>query len=192
MELKKAIAAAEAILFAMGSSVRIQDLSKALEMSEKDTVRVIAGLQAKYEQQDSGITVTQLEDAVQLCTKSEYYEYLIRIASVPKKIVLSDALLESLAIVAYKQPVTKAEIAAIRGVNCDSSIDRLLSFGLIEELGRKDAPGRPILFGTTEQFLRSFGVKSIEELPSLNDQQIREFKEEAEEEASANLSKITM
>jgi segregation and condensation protein B len=187
MELKKAMAAAEAILFAMGDSVTISDLAKALEMTDKDVVRVIAALQTKYDADDSGIRITELADAVQLCTKTEYYEYLIRLASAPQRLRLTDTVLETLSIIAYKQPVTKAEIEAIRGVNSDFAVDKLLGYGFIMELGRKDAPGKPILFGTTEQFLRSFGVKSIEELPSVNDTQIEEFKTEAEEEADARL-----
>ena len=98
---------------------------------------------------------------LKFCTKGEYYEYLIKIARAPKKHVLTDTLLETLSIVAYKQPVTRTEIERVRGVSCDHAVNKLLEYGLITELGRMDAPGRPLLFGTTEQFLRSFGVKSL-------------------------------
>jgi len=111
------------------------------------------------------------------------YEYLVKIAKTPRQYVLSDTVLETLSIIAYKQPVTKLDIERIRGVNCDFAVNKLLDFDLVRELGRMDAPGRPMLFGTTEQFLRSFGVKSLEELPELNPVQLEEFKEQAEAEA---------
>ena len=149
--------------------------------------RVLTGLSDKYERPDSGIRLVRLEDAVQLTTRTEMYEYLIRIASAPSRPKLTDTMLETLSIIAYKQPVTKSEIEAIRGVNSDFAVDKLLGYGLIEELGRKDAPGRPILFGTTEQFLRSFGVRSLDELPSPKTEEIEEFKEEAEHEIDARL-----
>ena len=105
-----------------------------------------------------------------------------------KKYVLTETLLETLSIIAYKQPVTKLDIERIRGVNCDHAVNRLIEFDLVTELGRMDAPGRPLLFGTTEQFLRSFGVKSLEDLPELNAMKLEEFKEEAEEEAELALN----
>ena len=123
------------------------------------------------------------EDSVQLSTRADLYEYLIKIAKTPKKMVLSDTVLETLSIVAYKQPVTRLEIEKIRGVSCDFAINKLLEYELITELGRKDAPGRPLLFGTTEQFLRCFGVASINELPELSAMQLEEFKQQAEAEA---------
>jgi segregation and condensation protein B len=102
---------------------------------------------------------------VQLCTKPEYYDYLIQVAKTPRRLSLSDAALETLSIVAYKQPVTRLEVERIRGVNCDHALNRLLEYDLITELGRLDAPGRPLLFGTTETFLRCFGLESIRDLP---------------------------
>lgn len=122
-----------------------------------------------------------------MCTRMEYYDNLIRVAVTPKKHMLTDVMLETLSIVAYKQPVTKAEIEKIRGVSCDHAVNRLVEFGLIMEVGRMDAPGRPLFFGTTEEFLRSFGVKSLEELPELSAVQIEEFKIQAEQEASLQL-----
>lgn len=116
------------------------------------------------------------------------YEYLLKVAKTPKKYVLTETLLETLSIIAYKQPVTKLDIERIRGVNCDHAVNRLIEFDLVTELGRMDAPGRPLLFGTTEQFLRSFGVKSLEDLPELNEMKLEEFKEEAEEEAELALN----
>ena len=115
------------------------------------------------------------------------YEYLIKIAKNPRKPVLTDTVLETLSIIAYKQPITRVEVERVRGVSCDHAINKLLEYDLITELGRLDAPGRPLLFGTTEQFLRSFGVKSLEELPELNPVQIEEFKQQAEAEVSLQL-----
>ena len=115
------------------------------------------------------------------------YEYLIRIAKQPKKHVLTDVLLETLSIIAYKQPITKVEIEKIRGVSCDHAVNKLVEYNLVKELGRLDAPGRPLLFGTTEEFLRSFGVQSLDELPMLDQVQIEEFKQEAEEEMKVKL-----
>ena len=112
---------------------------------------------------------------------------LIKIARAPKKHVLTDTLLETLSIIAYKQPITRTEIERVRGVSCDHAVNKLLEYGLIMELGRMDAPGRPLLFGTTEQFLRSFGVHSVNELPVLSPVQLEEFKQEAEEEMKVQL-----
>ena len=124
----------------------------------------------------------ELENSYQLSTKKEMYEYLIRIAKQPKKHVLSDVLLETLSIIAYRQPVTRAEIEKIRGVSCEHAVNKLLEYELVKEIGRLDAPGKPILFGTTEEFLRSFGVQSLEELPVVNEDQMEEFRIEAEQE----------
>ena len=163
MEKKKYEAAIEAILFSMGDAVELKDLPSI------------------------GMKIIELDGAYQMCTKSEMYEYLIRIAKQPKKHVLTDVLLETLSIIAYKQPVTKAEIEKIRGVSCDHAVSRLVEYNLVKELGRLDAPGKPLLFGTTEDFLRSFGVQSLDQLPSLSQVQIEEFKQEAEEEMKVKL-----
>ncbi len=180
-------AAVEAILFTMGESVEISAIAKALEVQSTRVRQILKRLQKKYESPSRGIMLQQFEDAVQMSTKPEQYENLIKIAKVPKKMTLSDSVIETLSIVAYKQPITKIEVEGIRGVSCDYAINKLLEYDLIKELGRKDAPGRPILFGTTEQFLRSFGVKNLTELPSLNSVQVEEFKEEAEAEVDDRL-----
>ena len=187
VENRKMEAAIEAILFAMGDSVELGQLAMALEEDTEKVKQVLDGMRKRYRAEDRGIQLIELEDAYQLCTKKEYYEYLIKIAMHPKKPSLTDVMLETLSIIAYKQPVTKLDIERIRGVNCDHAVNRLIEFELVTELGRMDAPGRPLLFGTTEQFLRSFGVKSLEELPELNEMKLEEFKVEAEEEASLQL-----
>ncbi len=181
------MAAVEAILFTMGESVEISAIAKALAVKTTRVRQILKRLQKKYDAPSRGIMLQQFEDAVQMSTKPEQYENLIKIAKVPKKMTLSDSVIETLSIVAYKQPITKIEVESIRGVSCDYAINKLLEYDLIKELGRKDAPGRPILFGTTEQFLRSFGVKNLTELPSLNSVQVEEFKEEAEAEVDDRL-----
>ncbi|MDE5697708.1 MAG: SMC-Scp complex subunit ScpB [Lachnospiraceae bacterium] len=183
MEEKKIMAVIEAVLFAMGDSVELSSLSHVLEMPEEEIREVIARMNAKYKKADRGIYIAELENAVQLCTKPELYEYLIKVAKAPRKYVLTDTLLETLSIIAYKQPVTRLEVEKIRGVSCDHAVNRLLEFNLIQELGRLDAPGRPLLFGTTEEFLRTFGVKSLGDLPMLNPEQMEDFRKQAEEEA---------
>ena len=184
MELKEIENIVEGILFAMGGTVEPSKIAKALEIEEKQVVEAVESLKNSYKEQNRGITITEIDGAYQMCTSPDIYEYLIRIAKQPKKYVLTDVLLETLSIIAYKQPITKSEIEKIRGVSCDFAVSKLVEFGLCTELGRLDAPGRPMLFGTTEEFLRSFGVSSIEELPELSQTQIEEFKIEAENEAS--------
>lgn len=181
-------AAVSAILFAMGDSVEIKKLADAIGFSEDETRELIGKMKAKFERnKDFGLTIVELDDSVQMCSKTEMYEYLIKVAKIPKNMHLSDTALETLSIIAYKQPVTRAEVEKIRGVSCDHPINKLLEFGLICELGRLNAPGRPLLFGTTEQFLRSFGVKSIDDLPDIAPDRLEEFKKEAAEEIQLKL-----
>lgn len=187
MEKNKAKAVLEAILFTMGDSVEIDRLAAVIEEDKDTTKKLLDEMAEEYRREERGIEITTLDNAVQLCTKSELYEYLIKIAKTPKKFVLTDTLLETLSIIAYKQPITRLEIEKVRGVSCDHAVNRLLEFELITEVGRLDAPGRPLLFGTTEQFLRSFGVKSLEELPELSAVQIEEFKQQAESEVEMQL-----
>ena len=187
MERKKAKAVLEAILFTMGDSVGIDSLAAVIEEDKKTTEEILDEMAQDYNAQERGITLTKLDDAVQMCTKGELYEYLIKIAKTPKKFVLTDTLLETLSIIAYKQPITRLEIEKVRGVSCDHAVNKLLEYDLIMEVGRMDAPGRPLLFGTTEQFLRSFGVKSLEDLPELSAVQIEEFKQQAETEVQMQL-----
>lgn len=187
MDKVKAEAVMEAVLFTMGDSVEISKLADVIEEDVKTTKKILDEMAQRYEQEDRGIVLTQFDSAVQLCTKPDMYEYLIKIAKSPRKMTLTDTVLETLSIIAYKQPVTRIEIEKVRGVSCDHAINKLLEYDLITELGRLDAPGRPLLFGTTEQFLRCFGVKSLEELPELNPVQIEEFKQQAEAEVQMQL-----
>ena len=141
----------------------------------------------RYRDAGRGIQIIELNDSYQMSTKQSMYESIIKIAHVPKKHVLTEVLLETLSIVAYKQPITRQEIEAIRGVSCDHAVNKLVEYGLIAEVGRLDAPGRPILFGTTEDFLRSFGLASLEELPIVKPEKVEDFKIEAEEEIQLKL-----
>ena len=156
--------------------------------TKKETKAIIEKMMKHYENPSIGVKIIELDDAYQMCTKSEMYEYLIKIARQPKRHVLTDVLLETLSIIAYKQPITKVEIEKIRGVSCDHAVNKLVEYNLVCELGRLDAPGRPLLFGTTEEFLRSFGVQSIDELPVLNPVQVEEFKQQAEQEVQLTLN----
>ena len=182
MEEKKYEAIIEAILFTMGESVELEKIAAAIELDKNETKRILDGMMRHYEDDSTGVQIIELDGAYQMCTKKEMYEYLIRIARQPRKHVLTDVLLETLSIIAYKQPITKVEIEKIRGVSCDHAVNKLVEYNLVCELGRLDAPGRPLLCGTTEEFLRSFGVQSVEELPVLNPVQVEEFRQEAEAE----------
>lgn len=187
MDKEKKLAILEAVLFAVGDSVELSKLAEVIEEDKKATKELLDELKIKYESPENGIELIQLEDAYQLTTKKDTYEALIKIAKTPKRLSLSESVIETLSIIAYKQPITRLEIEAIRGVSCDFAVNKLMEYGLVCELGRKDAPGRPILFGTTEEFLRSFGVSSLKDLPEINTLQLEEFKHEAEEEIQLTL-----
>jgi len=184
-DIKKATL--EAILFAMGESVEISKLAEVIEEDVAVTKELLMELKTKYEGKDFGIELLELENSFQLATKPGMYESLIKIAKTPRRMSLSESVIETLSIIAYKQPITRLEIESIRGVSCDFAVNKLLEYNLITELGRKDAPGRPLLFGTTEEFLRSFGVKSLKDLPEIDTLRIEEFKAEAEEEIQLSL-----
>mgnify|MGYP002303684859 CR=1 FL=1 len=184
---KELLGAVEAILFAMGESVSLSKIASAIGKDETEAKRLLEELKKQYQKKERGIQLIELEDSYQLCTKPELYDYLIQVAKQPKKHVLTDVLLETLAIVAYKQPVTKSEIEKIRGVKSDHAVNKLVEYNLVCERGRLDAPGKPILFGTTEEFLRRFSIHSLDDLPSPNPEQVESFKEEAEEEVQLKL-----
>lgn len=172
----------EAILFSFGDSVPVKKIAEALELDEKQTRRIINEMMDEYETNDHGIRLIELDGSFQFCTKPEIYDTLIKIKTIPKRFVLTDVVLETLSIIAYKQPITRIEIEKIRGVSCDHAVNKLIEFKLVQEVGRLDAPGRPLLFGTTEEFLRNFGVPSLEDLPTIEAEQIEEFKQQAQKE----------
>ena len=181
-KLTKTEAAIEAILFALGVSVEIRQLCAALEMNESEVIQNFESLKEKYDNDNRGIQIIKLGDCVQMCTRTEYYDKLIRVCKTPKKQVLTDAILETLSIIAYKQPITKSEIERIRGVSSDYIVNKLVEFGLVYEAGKLDAPGRPAQFATTEEFLRRFGIDSKESLPRLDSDLEAEIVHEVEEE----------
>ena len=188
LELEKIEAAVEAVLFAMGDAVSVDKLAAAIGHDAETTRKLVHQMMDRYNSREGGLEIIELEDSFQLCTRKEYYDTLIKVAKQPKKYVLTDVQLEVLSIVAYKQPVTRQEVEKIRGVNSDHALNRLVEYGLIGEAGRLDAPGKPILFGTTEEFLRNFGVRSTEELPSIQPDLVEEMKSEAEEEVQLKLN----
>lgn len=187
MDRERQEAVIEAVLFTMGESVEISKLAELIEESKSNTKKIVYEMKEKLQQSNRGVDIIELEDSFQMCTKTDMYEYLIKIAKSPRKYVLTDSVLETLSIIAYKQPVTRADIEKVRGVNCDHAINRLLEFNLVTELGRLDAPGRPLLFGTTEEFLRRFGINSLESLPEMNPMQVEEFKQQALQEVELQL-----
>ncbi len=187
VEIRRLEGVIEAVLFTMGDSVELGKIAAAIGHDEETTQKLVHSMMDKYEAEDRGVRIIELENAFQMCTKKEMYEYLIRVAKQPKKYTLTDVLLETLSIIAYKQPVTKLEVEKIRGVKSDHAVNKLVEYNLVCEKGRLDAPGKPILFGTTEEFLRRFDIRSVDDLPSLNPEQVESFKEEAEEEVQLKL-----
>ena len=184
---KREEAVVEAVLFTMGESVEVRQLAAAIEKSEEEARDTVRRLMQRYDRDKRGIQIIELDGCYQMCTRMEYYENLIRVAATPKKHALTDVVLETLSIIAYKQPITKLEIEHIRGVKSDHPVNKLVEYNLVCEAGRLDAPGRPILFATTEEFLRSFGIESLEDLPVINPEKIEDFKLEAEEEVQLEL-----
>ena len=183
MKTEEMYAAVEAVLFATGRAVSAEELGKALETDAATARRAVKMLAESWNAELHGTMIIELDDAWQMCTRKETYPALIRVASRPKKYHFSDSALETLSIIAYRQPVTRLEMERIRGVSCAHAVDRLLEFGVIEEVGRLNAPGRPVLFGTTKEFLRVFGLSSLEDLPVVDESEYQLFSEQAEEEA---------
>ena len=167
MEISKKKAIIEAILFSAGRPVKKSDLILALEISQEDLENLVENMQEEYKQENRGIEIIKMEDSYQLCSKKELYSYIYPVLDKRNKPSLSNAALETLAIVAYNPQITRAEIEAIRGVSADACVYKLLEYGLIEEAGKIDLPGKPMSYKTTPEFLRMFGYSSLEELPEL-------------------------
>ncbi len=157
--------AAEAILFAAGEAVEGRALAAALDCDIQTVRDIMEELSADYE--NRGINLIQVGEAYQFCTNADYFESIKKMYQAPKRKTLSNTLVETLAVIAYRQPVTKAYIAEIRGVNADHAVNKLVEYGLVEEVGRLDAPGRPIQFGTTDEFLRYFNYKTLDYMPPM-------------------------
>ena len=162
----------EALLFASGDAVPVARLAEATEIDIPAVRGILADMAEKYKNENSGIILIEVNDAYQLCTNPIYHDYAKRLVPETVKRTLTQALLETLAIIDHMQPVTKTIIEEIRGVNADHAVSKLTEYGLVEEKGRLDAPGRPILFGTTDDFLRYFGLRSVDDFMDLiNEQQ---------------------
>lgn len=167
MELNKSKAIIQSILFAAGREVKLNEIMSALELGKDETMAILENLIADFKSEDSGIEIIKVNDGFQMCSKKEYSEYIYPVIDKRTKPNLSNAALETLAIIAYNPKITRAEIESIRGVGCDGTIYKLLEYGLIEEAGRMDAPGRPTIYRTTNDFLKKFGYSSLEDLPEL-------------------------
>lgn len=164
-DIKSAI---ESMLFVSGEPLALRELSNNLELKEKNVEEILSEMANEYEDKSRGIRLISINGAYQLVTKSENSDFVQKLLKKNKKHSLSQASIESLAIIAYKQPITRIDIDEIRGVKSESAIARLIERGLIKDIGRLEVPGRPILYGTTDEFLRQFGLKTIKELPSLD------------------------
>ena len=167
MEINKAKGMIEAILFAAGREVKIKELMLALEANSEEIISLVESMKNEYQEESRGLQIINVGEAYQLCTKKEYYEVIYSIFDKRNKPNLSQAALETLAIIAYNPRITRAEIDSIRGVGSDATIYKLLEYHLIEETGKLDAPGKPGTYGVTPEFFRMFGFNSLEELPEL-------------------------
>ena len=200
MEINKSKGVIEAILFAAGREVKITELMSALEASSEEVITLVESMKEDNKNENRGLQIVNVGEAYQLCTKQEYYEYLYTIFDKRNKPNLSQAAIETLAIIAYNPKITRAEIEAIRGVNSDGTIYKLLDYNLIEETGKLDAPGRPGTYGVTSEFLRIFGFNNLNELPDLprykldENQQIviDDIIEEKEEQNTEELNEAPM
>ena len=179
----------ESILFMMGESVSVDTLATAIESTVDVAKDAAERLYNKYqnEYQDRGMKVIKLGSKYQMVSNNKYFKNLVLVASHPQKPVITESILETLSIIAYKQPITKPEIENIRGVKSDYACNRLLEYGLIEEKGRQESAGRPILFGTTEEFMLRFGIESLDDLPILDATRFAELESEVEKELSESL-----
>ena len=167
MELEKIESIIESMLFAAGRMVSIEEMELALEISKEDIEKIIEKIQEEYKDAKRGIELIKLNNGYQLCSKKENYDYIYQIIDKRNKPKLSSAALETLSIIAYNPKISRAEIEAIRGVSVDATIYKLLEYGLIEEAGKLDLPGKPIAYKTSDEFLKMFGYSSLDELPEL-------------------------
>jgi segregation and condensation protein B len=168
MELGEIESVIEGLLFAAGDALSADKISSILGIDVKTVKRIINNMSIKFQNSKRGIIIREINNGYQMCTRPEHYDYIKKLFEPRQNQGLSQAAYETLAIIAYNGPVTKAKIEQIRGVNSDSSITRLIERNLIKEAGRLNSPGKPILYETTEEFLRCFGFKSLSDLPALN------------------------
>ncbi|MDP4119161.1 MAG: SMC-Scp complex subunit ScpB [Bacillota bacterium] len=166
MDLKKTEGIIEAVLFASGDSVTVKELNRILEIDNAQTVA--DAMAEKWEKEKRGIRIKRVEDRYYICSGSDYFEYITKLVEPRKQNGLSNAALETLSIVAYNQPVTRSTIEFIRGVNSDGALNRLIERGLVEECGRMETPGKPLIYRTTDVFLRTFGLSALSDMPNIH------------------------
>ncbi len=191
METVNIKAAIEAMLFAKGEPIGADEMAAALELSRDETIKYITELTDDYLNSDRGIHIVNINGRYELATKKEFYTVLASLVSRDNSYKFTEAMLETLSIIAYRQPVTRTQVENIRGVGCSNQISRLVEFGLIYESGRLDAPGRPFLFSTTDEFLRRFNISSPDELPEISEDLIGQMKLEVENESPDALKENT-
>lgn len=167
LNLTTARAITEALIFTSSEPISVKTMAVIIGVNEHTLKQMVSDLMEDYRQKQCGIQIVEVANGYQFATNPEYAVYIEKLQKMPRNIGLSQAAIETLAIVAYKQPITKAEIEALRGVSIESSLATLVDKGLIEEAGRKETPGRPILYGTTKRFLKYFGLKDLNELPKV-------------------------
>lgn len=180
MRLAQLEAVVESLLFISGEAVSLSAIAQTIEMDKATAKAIVQSLADKYEEEQRGIRIVEINDAYQMCTAAECFEYIRNMYKSPQRQGLTQSLLETLAIIAYKQPITKGQIEEIRGVSADHAVNKLVEKKLVCEVGRQNTPGKPILFGTTDDFLRYFGFKSVGELPPLEEEPTEE-KEDTEQ-----------
>lgn len=183
MDIENLQCVIEAMLFASGDPILPETISQILELDKKTVILLINRLKDNLDSQNRGITIREINGAYTLCSKEQYYDYIVKLFEPKQKQGLSQAALETLAIVAYKQPISRMEIEKIRGVSCDRALYTLAEHNLIEETGRLDVPGRPIIYGTTTEFLKAFGYSKLADMPiiDLEDKTIDEGQQISEE-----------
>ncbi|WP_317855856.1 SMC-Scp complex subunit ScpB [Chakrabartyella piscis] len=169
MRLSELEAVVESLLFISGEALSLGDIAKTIELDKATTKAIIHTLMDKYEKEKRGLRIISLDNSYQMCTATECFEYIRNMYKSPNRQGLSQSLLETLAIIAYKQPITKGQIEDVRGVSADHAVNKLVEKNLVCEVGRMDTPGKPILFGTSKDFLRYFGFQNISELPALKE-----------------------
>ena len=167
METDKIKAIIEAILFSCGRPVEMKELITATEIPEKDIIKIVEEMKEDYSNENRGIEIVKIDNGYTLCSKKEYRDYIYPLFDNRAKPNISNAAMETLAIIAYNPKITRAEIEAIRGVNSDATIYKLLEYNLIEDAGKSDAPGKPTVYETTDEFLKTFGISNLDELPEL-------------------------
>jgi len=169
MKFNKLTSAVEAILFSCADVVEVAEIAQSLDVSNEVAIDLVTQLSEYYDKEKRGFKIIKIEDGFQICSREDYYDYIRNVTQPRRKQGLSMAALETLSIVAYNQPITRSRVEFIRGVDCTGSIARLCERGLIDEVGRMDTPGKPILYGTTDEFLRCFGLESLNQLPEISE-----------------------